>query len=224
MFEPTKPCAPGLSVRDLTVSYEARTPVIRDASFDVAQGEVVALLGPSGGGKSTLLRAIAGLEPIVSGTISWDDTDLAGTPPHRRGMGLVFQDGQLFVHRNVAENVAYGLRVQRVPKAERAERVAALLDLVGLPGFEQRKVTDLSGGERQRISLARSLAPRPKLLLLDEPLSALDRSLRERLAVDLGRLLRHTATTAILVTHDEEEARTIADRTLRISRGQVRDS
>lgn len=211
----------GLAVRDVAVGYEPHTPVLRGASFDVEQGEVIALLGPSGGGKSTLLRAIAGLEPLSAGSISWDGIDLAGVPPHRRGFGLVFQDGQLFVHRNVAENVAYGLRVRKVPKHARMARVSELLDLVGLSGFEHRHVADLSGGERQRIALARSLAPNPKLLLLDEPLSALDRSLRERLAVDLAHLLRRTETTTILVTHDEEEARAIADRVLRLRDGRV---
>ena len=211
----------GLAVRDVVMSYVRGVPVIAHASFDVAHGEVVALLGPSGGGKSTLLRAIAGLEPVTAGSISWDGQDLAGVPPHRRGIGLVFQDGQLFVHQSVAENVAYGLRVQGVPAHKRRERAAELLELVGLPGFESRSVTDLSGGERQRVALARSLAPRPRLLLLDEPLSALDRSMRDRLATDLAELLRSTQTTAILVTHDEGEAGTVADRTLRIVQGRV---
>lgn len=214
----------GLSVDDVSVAYGAGTPVVRHASFAVATGEVIALLGPSGCGKSTLLRAIAGLEPLAGGAVSWDGADLAPIPPHRRGFGLVFQDGQLFTHRDVAENIAYGLRVQHMPRAEREARVAELLELVGLPGFGARAVTDLSGGERQRVALARALAPAPRLLLLDEPLSALDRDLKERLADDLATLLRSTGTTAILVTHDEAEADVVADRILRMRAGVVEGS
>lgn len=211
----------GLEVNNVSVAYGKAAAVVRNATFALAATEVVALLGPSGCGKSTLLRAVAGLEPLVTGSVSWNGEDLAQTPPHRRGFGLVFQDGQLFVHRSVAENIAYGLRVQRLPRVERGERVQELLDLVGLPGYEDRAVTELSGGERQRVALARSLAPRPRLLLLDEPLSALDRELRDRLAVDLAGLLRETKTTAILVTHDESEATTIADRVLRMRAGEL---
>src|SRR5690606_29278607 len=130
-------------------------------SFTVARGEVIALTGPSGSGKSTLLRAIAGLEPLAGGSVRWAGHDLAGVPPHRRGFVLMFQDGQLFAHMNVAANVGYGLA--RLPRAEREARVAELLDLVGLSGFGSRAVTELSGGERQRVALARSLAPRPRL-------------------------------------------------------------
>lgn len=219
----------GLGVDGVTVRYitdaGGRAHQVRDAVseayFDVARGEVVALLGPSGCGKSSLLRAIAGLEPLAAGSVSWDGENLAAVPPHRRGFGLVFQDGQLFVHRSVAENIAYGLRVQRVPRAERELRVGELLELVGLPGAGSRPVTELSGGERQRVALARSLAPSPRMLLLDEPLSALDRELRDRLAVELAEMLRETGTTAILVTHDEGEARVIADRTLRMRAGCI---
>lgn len=211
----------GLEVRDASVEYVRGTPVVTDASLSVSRGEVLALLGPSGCGKSTLLRAIAGLEPLTSGSILWDGEDLVSTPPHRRGFGLVFQDGQLFVHKSVAENIAYGLRVQRVPRSERDARVTELLDLAGLPGYGPRSVNELSGGERQRVSLVRALAPRPRLLLLDEPLSALDRELRDRLATDLAQLLRATETTAILVTHDESEAHTIADRVIRMREGKL---
>ncbi len=211
----------GLEVRGVSVAYGHEAPVVSGATFDVAPGGVVALLGPSGCGKSTLLRAIAGLEPLATGTVSWATEDLALVPPHRRGFGLVFQDGQLFVHKSVAENIAYGLRVQRKPKSERDDRVAELLELVGLPGYGPRDVNELSGGERQRVALARALAPRPRLLLLDEPLSALDRELRDRLASDLAELLRKTGTTSILVTHDEGEANTIADRVLRMRDGRL---
>lgn len=222
----------GLSVDDVTVRYgdaRRRSPAtvavaaVDGATFSVARGEVVGLLGPSGCGKSTLLRAIAGLEPLDSGTVRWEEEDLASVPPHRRGFGLVFQDGQLFVHRTVAENIAYGLRVQRLPRREREARVMSLLELVGLPGAGGRSVTELSGGERQRVALARSLAPAPRLLLLDEPLSALDRALRDRLADDLAGMLRSTGTTAILVTHDESEASTIADRVIRMEQGRLLD-
>lgn len=212
--------ADGLSVRGVTVSY-ALAHAVRGVSFEVATGEIVALTGPSGCGKSTLLRAISGLEPLVSGEVRWDGADLASLPPHRRGFGLMFQDGQLFAHMSVAKNVAYGLSAQKMPKGEQQARVDELLTLVGLPGYGVRAVTELSGGERQRVALARSLAPKPRLLLLDEPLSALDRLLRERLAADLAALLRETGTTAILVTHDPHEAETVADRVLSMRDGSI---
>lgn len=211
----------GLVVDAVSIAYTPGVPVVNQASFAVREREVVALLGPSGCGKSTILRAIAGLEPLTSGDIRWNGQSLARTPAHRRGFGLVFQDGQLFAHRNVFENIAYGLRVQRASRAERERRVTELLELVGLRGYEQRSATELSGGQRQRVALARALAPAPRLLLLDEPLSALDRALRERLADDLAQLLRDTGTTAVLVTHDEGEAATVADRVLRMSDGTV---
>lgn len=206
----------GLAVRDLVVLYRDDDGSVATAvdhlDLDVATGEVVALLGPSGSGKSSLLRAVAGLEPAASGRITWDDEDLAGVPAHRRGFGLMFQDGQLFGHRDVAGNVAFGLQMQRMPPRERAARVRELLELVGLAGFERRAVATLSGGERQRVALARSLAPRPRLLLLDEPLSALDRALRERLADEVREVLVATGTTALFVTHDHDEAFAVADR------------
>ncbi|WP_449277846.1 ABC transporter ATP-binding protein [Leucobacter sp. GX24907] len=217
-----KPARVSNSVRQEAASESAGdSAAVRDLTLDVDRGEIVALTGPSGCGKSTLLRAIAGLEPLAAGTISWDGVDLATTPPHRRGFGLMFQDGQLFAHLSVAKNVAYGLAAQRIPRAEQETRVARLLELVGLPDIGSRPVTSLSGGQRQRVALARSLAPEPRLLLLDEPLSALDHELRERLAVDLGRLLRETGTTAILVTHDPGEAATVADRVLRMANGRL---
>ncbi|ANC32320.1 ABC transporter ATP-binding protein [Isoptericola dokdonensis] len=215
----------GLSVRDLVVRYAARrgpgTTAVDGVSLDVAAGEVVALLGPSGCGKSSLLRAVAGLEPPAGGTVAFDGEDLAGVPVHRRGFGLLFQDGQLFPHRDVGRNVAYGLEVLGVPRAERDVRVAELLDAVGLAGFARRAVTTLSGGQRQRVALARSLAPRPRLLLLDEPLSALDRQLRERLALDVRATLRDTGTTALFVTHDHAEAFTVADRVAVMDAGRL---
>ncbi len=209
-----------LRVDGLSVSYGSLAAV-SGVDLTIADGEVVALLGPSGCGKSTLLRAVAGLVPPTAGTVSWDGADLAGTPVHRRGFGLVFQDGQLFPHRDVAGNVAFGLRMRRVEREAREKRVTELLDLVGLAGYADRRVTELSGGEQQRVALARALAPRPRLLLLDEPLSALDRALREQLAVDLARLLREAGATALVVTHDHDEAFTLADRVAVMRAGRI---
>ncbi|MDP3966768.1 MAG: ABC transporter ATP-binding protein, partial [Nocardioides sp.] len=182
------------------------------------EGRELAVLGPSGCGKSTLLRAVAGLERLAAGRIVVDGRDLAGVPTHRRGFALMFQDGQLFEHRTVAENVGYALRLRRRPRAEVATRVEELLTLVGLPAYGGRAPATLSGGERQRVALARALATEPRLLLLDEPLSALDRSLREHLAAELREILVAAGTTAVLVTHDHEEAFAVADE-LAVMRG-----
>jgi thiamine transport system ATP-binding protein len=210
-----------LGINGVSVRYGAVTAV-SDVDLTVADGEVVALLGPSGCGKSTLLRTVAGLERPSAGSVTWDDEDLSGVPVHRRGFGLVFQDGQLFPHRDVAGNVAFGMRMHKVEAETRHKRVAELLELVGLGGYQKRRVTELSGGEQQRVALARALAPQPRLLLLDEPLSALDRALREQLAVDLARLLREAGATALVVTHDHDEAFTLADRVAVMRAGRVR--
>ena len=207
----------GLLVEGATVSYptrQGRTVAVDDVTLDVAAGEVMALLGPSGCGKSSLLRAVAGLEPLDAGRVLWDGEDVTQVPVHRRGFGLMFQDGQLFPHRDVGGNVAYGLRGTSfgVSREARRDRVAQMLELVGLAGYERRSVVTLSGGQAQRVALARSLAPAPRLLLLDEPLSSLDRRLREELASDVGRVLREAGTTALYVTHDHDEAFTVADR------------
>ena len=207
-----------LDVRDVTVRFGERT-VLDRVSLNVADGEVVALLGPSGSGKSTLLRVIAGLLVPDGGSVWVDGIDVSAVPAHRRQIGMVFQDEQLFPHLTVAANVGFGLRMQGRPKGEIAARVAELLDLVGLPSLADRHVTKLSGGEAKRVALARSLAPQPRVLLLDEPLTGLDRDLHDRLAADLATLLRATGTTALLVTHDPDEAATIADRTVRWSPG-----
>ena len=199
----------GLSVRGLVVAY-GDLCAVNGVDLDVAAGEVVALLGASGSGKSSLLRAVAGLEDVAGGEVAWDGRDMVHVPVHKRGFGLMFQDGQLFEHRDVGGNIAYGLT--GLPRARRGERVREMLELVGLPGFERRRVTTLSGGQAQRVALARALAPAPRLLLLDEPLSALDRPLREQLATDVRAILRQGGTTALYVTHDQDEAMTVADR------------
>ena len=199
----------GLSVRGLAVTY-GDLCAVDGVDLEVAAGEVVALLGASGSGKSSLLRAVAGLEDVAAGEVAWDGRSMVRVPVHKRGFGLMFQDGQLFEHRDVGSNIAYGLT--DLPRAQRSERVREMLELVGLPGFERRRVTTLSGGQAQRVALARALAPAPRLLLLDEPLSALDRALREQLATDVRTILRRGGTTALYVTHDQDEAMTVADR------------
>lgn len=197
-----------LDVRDITVGFGGRT-VLRQASLHVDTGEVVALLGPSGVGKSTFLRVIAGLLVPDQGEVWLDGTDISTVAPHRRHIGLMFQDEQLFPHLDVAANIGFGLRMQR--RSDPA-RVDALLALVGLEGFGGRRVTNLSGGEAKRVALARSLAPSPAVLLLDEPLTGLDRELHDRLVADLAEVLRTTGTTAVLVTHDRDEAAAITSR------------
>ena len=200
-----------LRVEGLTLAFDS-VPVLDGIDLEVAEGEVVVLLGPSGCGKSTLLRAIAGLERPSAGRVWWGDEDLTVVATHQRGMGLMFQDHALFPHRDVAGNVEFGLRVAGMPADQRAHRVRRALDLVGLPGFGDRRVDTLSGGEAQRVALARSLAAGPRLLMLDEPLGSLDRALRERLTAELGALLRRLGQAVVHVTHDHDEAFALADR------------
>ncbi len=209
-----------LEVHHIFKTYEGK-PLLNDISFSVDTGETVCLLGASGSGKSTLLRIIAGLEDSDSGFISFNSIDLTSTPPHLRDFGLVFQDYALFPHLNVNENVAFGLKMRRLSQSEITQRVANSLEMVNLNRFGFRRVTDLSGGEQQRVALARALATRPRLLMFDEPLGALDRTLREDLLNELRMILHQTNIPAIYVTHDQEEAFTIADRVLILHNSEI---
>ena len=212
---------PALDVSGATVAFGAR--VALDAvDLQVADAEGIAVVGPSGCGKSTLLRAIAGLHPLIAGTIRRDGRDLAAVPPHKRGIGMMFQQHALFPHRDVASNVGFGLERSGVPADARRRTVARMLEMVGLAGFGARSVGDLSGGEQQRVALARALAPAPAVLLLDEPMGALDASLRHRLVRDLGLLIGELRLTVVAVTHDREEAFALADRIVVMDDGRVR--
>jgi len=200
-----------LDLAGVSVSFDGRR-VLDDLSMHVDRGEVVAVLGASGAGKSTLLRVIAGLLRPDAGTVSLDGVDITDRPAHLRHIGMIFQDEQLFPHLDVAANVGFGPRMLGWPAPRIALRVDELLTTVGLAGFGTRRVDRLSGGEKKRVALARSLAPEPELLLLDEPLTGLDRELHDRLIVEVADVLRSTATTAILVSHDRDEAAALASR------------
>jgi thiamine transport system ATP-binding protein len=200
-----------LRVEGAVVRYGA-VAALNGVDLAVADGERVTVLGPSGSGKTTLLRAVAGLEPLAAGSISWDGRDLGRVPPHRRGFGLMFQDYVLFPHRDVAGNVGFGLRMRGDAAAAIQARVAEVLALVGLAGYGGRRVSELSGGEQQRVALARALATSPRLLMLDEPLGALDRGLRLRLTEELDELFRQLGLTILYVTHDQEEALSLGQR------------
>lgn len=209
----------GLQLRKVSVSYGKVNAAI-DVSFDVAQGETVAIVGPSGSGKSSVLAAIAGIVPC-EGIIRWGQTSLDTVPTHKRGVGMVFQDGHLFPNRDVRGNIAFGLEMAKIDRAEITARVDNLLALVGLDGMGGRAIDELSGGERQRVALARSLAPQPRVLLLDEPLSSLDDALRKRLAVDVRDILLASHTAAIVVTHDVDEATVMGSRVLTMEAGRL---
>ena len=209
-----------LDVKDITIRFGEVT-ALDDFDLEVTDQSVEALIGPSGSGKSTLLRVIAGLEHPDEGDVRWDGESILDVPPHQRGFGMMFQDYALFPHRTVAQNVSFGLRMQRRPAGEIAARTEAALDLVGLSGYGPRPVGTLSGGEQQRVALARTLAPEPRLVLLDEPLGALDRALRERLVEDMRRIFDEIDATALYVTHDRDEAFAIADRVAVIDDGHI---
>jgi thiamine transport system ATP-binding protein len=202
------------------VAFEG-VAALANADLSVAEGETMALLGPSGCGKSTLLRVIAGLQPPDSGRIVIAGSDVTPVPTHRRGVGLMIQGDTLFPHRNVAQNVGFGLRMARRSRTEIERRVAELLELVGLAGFGSRDPAGLSGGERQRVALARALAPSPRVLLLDEPLASLDRPLRERLLSELEQLFAHLGLTVVYVTHDVGEAFALGHRVAVMRRGRI---
>ena len=208
----------GLRVDGVTVSLGG-VRVLDDVDLAVRADESVALLGPSGVGKSTLLRVVAGLVEPDDGRVLWDGVDITARAPHRRRIGLVFQDAVLFPHRDVGANVGYGLEIAGMPAGERRAEVARLLALVDLEGYADRDVATLSGGQAQRVALARALAPRPALLLLDEPFGALDRELRVRLGAEVRTLLRDLGVPAVHVTHDPHEAALVADRVLRLVAG-----
>ena len=209
-----------LRADEISVAFDS-VQALDHATLDVADGEVVTVLGPSGSGKTTLLRVVAGLQRPDEGRVLLDGRDLAGVPPHLRGIGLVFQDHALFPHRDVFGNVSFGLRMRGESTAETTARTRELLELVGLAGYERRSVATLSGGEQQRVALARALAPEPRVLLLDEPLGSLDRPLRERLLEDLGRLFDELGSTAVYVTHDRAEAFALGDRVAVMRAGAI---
>lgn len=202
-----------LQLENIQVSFGTQ-PIVQSVSLRLAAGEIGCLLGPSGCGKTTLLRSIAGFQSIQNGRISIDGIDVSAagkqTPAEQRGVGMVFQDIALFPHLTVAENISFGMR--KTSASEKQQRVAELLERIGLPGYQKRYPHELSGGQQQRVALARALAPKPRLLLLDEPFSSLDAELREKLAIEVRQLLKQEQITALLVTHDQQEAFAMADK------------
>ncbi len=209
-----------LEVYGISKQFEPGRKAVDNVTLSVQENEILCLLGPSGCGKTTLLRTISGLETPDQGTIKFDGRDVISVPPYKRDFGMMFQDFALFPHKNVYENVAFGLKMN-ASAAGIKERVDEMLDLVDLEGFADREIDQLSGGEQQRVALARALAPSPRLLMLDEPLGALDRALREKLMVDLRQILKQVGVTAIYVTHDQTEAFAIADRVAVMNRGRI---
>ena len=200
-----------LTVDGVTVVLDGST-IVHDVDLEVADAEIVAILGPSGSGKTTLLRAVAGLVPLASGDVRWDGVSVVDVPVHRRGFGLMFQGFALFPHLDVAGNVGFGLRMAGSNREVIDAEVRSALDWVGLAGFGDRRIEDLSGGERQRVAMARTLATKPRLVMLDEPMGSLDRNLRERLVEEVRSVLTDRGVTALVVTHDREEAQLLADR------------
>ena len=214
-----KALTPLLEIRNLTKSFDGQHAV-DDVNLTIYKGEIFALLGASGCGKSTLLRMLAGFEPPTHGQIVLDGQDLSHVPPYQRPINMMFQSYALFPHMTVEQNIAFGLKQDRLPKAEIAERVAEMLTLVHMQEFAKRKPHQLSGGQRQRVALARSLAKRPKLLLLDEPMGALDKKLRDRMQHEVVDILERVGATCVMVTHDQEEAMTMAGRIAIMNRGK----
>ncbi|WP_224448823.1 ABC transporter ATP-binding protein [Haloprofundus salilacus] len=209
-----------LTVRNLTKEFGDLTAV-NEASFDIEDGEFVSILGPSGSGKSTILRMVAGFEEPTAGSIELDGAEVIGTPPFERDLNMVFQNLALFPHLTVAENIGYGLKQSSVPKAERKERTEAMLEMVHLEGYGDRDPDELSGGEQQRVALARALVNEPALVLFDEPLSSLDRKLRQHMQTELQRIQSETGITFLYVTHDQEVALSVSDRLVVLNDGHV---
>jgi putative spermidine/putrescine transport system ATP-binding protein len=213
----------GLLIRDVQKGYGS-VPVLRDVSLHVPRGEFHTLLGPSGSGKTTLLKTIAGFTPVDTGVITLSGTVITDTPPEHRNIGVVFQNYALFPHMTVADNIAFGLKMRGVAKPEREQRVGEVLRLVRMTGFSHRRPAMLSGGQQQRVALARALVIKPLLLLLDEPLSALDRKVRQEVREELKRIQAETGVTTVMVTHDQEEALFLADRVLVLEGGTIRQA
>lgn len=212
--------APFLNIRGVSKFYDGQ-PAVDDVSLEVQRGEIFALLGASGCGKSTLLRMLAGFEPPSKGEIFLDGVDIADVPPYDRPINMMFQSYALFPHMTVEANIAFGLKQDKLPGAEIAERVAEMLKLVHMEDYARRKPHQLSGGQRQRVALARSLAKRPKLLLLDEPMGALDKKLREEMQLELVNIIEKVGVTCVMVTHDQEEAMTMAGRIAIMNKGRL---
>ena len=214
--------AVAIRLENCAKTFADGTRALEPISIEIAAGETVVLLGPSGCGKTTTLRIVAGLEsPDAGGRVLFDRDDVTALPIEKRGVGMVFQSYALFPNMTVAQNVGYGLRVRKLPREEREKRVGEMLSLVDLQRFGNRRVDQLSGGQRQRVALARALAIRPRVLLLDEPLTALDAKLREQLRVEIDRLLRSLGITAVYVTHDQAEAMALGDRIVVMERGRI---
>ncbi len=214
-----KPALP-IGIRHVAKAY-GKVRALDDVSLDVRSGEFLTLLGPSGSGKTTLLMVLAGFTRPDGGSLTFGEAEMIRTPPHRRDVGMVFQNYALFPHMSVAENVGYPLRLRRVGKAEAAERIARALDLVQLGGFGERRIDQLSGGQKQRVALARAIVFEPRILLMDEPLSALDKKLRERMQIEIRRLHEMLGMTTVYVTHDQREALTMSDQIAVINHGRL---
>lgn len=207
-----------LELKDVAVTID-QTTVLDGVSLQVPDGQVVAVLGPSGSGKTTLLKAVAGLVDVEAGEITWDGESILDVPTHRRDVGLMFQGYALFPHLDVAGNVGFGLEMAGT--VDIAERVQEALHWVGLDGFQAREIDSLSGGEKQRVAIARTLAPRPRLVMLDEPLGALDRNLRQKLVTFTRQILSERGVTAVVVTHDREEAAALSDSIALMRKGRI---